>query len=247
MSAIRKEAVFVDGQESKILCQPPEQDGEEGWSVTQRPYRPRSTDSLLENLGSDACCCVLAGNRVLMADGSLLPVEQLRAGDVVATMTGPARVRALKTTKLGMSRRAIELRGTGDECLFMTDDHPLWVSRRDKAGAVSEWWGTYNLNHLLYEMRAGEGAEFARMPAPLHIDLPEQVAHRSGWLHVRPIYHLLPADTPVYHVVVEEGFSFFAEGFALFSQCAAAQGPACAWQGLNEHSTQSRILDRVFA
>ena len=106
--------VHVDGQLSIQLEADRDEDAAEGWQITERPYRPRARESLLDDLGSEGgACCVLAGNRILLADGSRVAVESLRPGQLVATMSGPAPVLRLETTRLGLSRKVIELRGTG--------------------------------------------------------------------------------------------------------------------------------------
>lgn len=243
MSAIRKDGIPANacGEESKVLSREQSNDDTEGWSIVARPYRHRVEDALIDNLGSESCCCLLPGNRVWMADGSRKPIESVRAGDEVMTMSGPAKVRSLESTVLGMTRKVIELRGQGDECLVMTDDHPLWVSRRSGGQSV-ESWGTYNLHHVMYEMRHTEGFELDRMPVALCFDLPEQVAHASGWLHVRPIFHHLPPQTQVFHLVVESACSFVAEGFPVFSHALHSQGPSGAWMGLGEDRAVEEFL-----
>ena len=242
---VRREApVVVDGESSFVLVQRPESDATEGWSVTVRPYRPRSASDLLDNLSSETTC-LLAGNRVLMADGSRCPIESVRIGDRVMTMSGPARVRRVEATTLGMTRRVIELRGVGDECLLLSDDHPLWVARRSAQGATQESWGTYNLNHVLFEMRNMTGYDLKSAPIPLNFDLPEQLAHVQGWLHVRPIYHHMDPSTVLHHLVVDAGFSFIAEGFAVFSHCADSQGPSVPWTGLQRVCKVDRFVDAL--
>lgn len=245
---IRKEGILiVDGHESRILQQSRQADEQEGWSITSRPYRPRPQEKLLENLGTDGCTCLLAGNRVLMADGSTKPIETVVVGDKVMTTEGPARVRLTETTRLGLTRKIIELRGHGDECLVMTDDHPLWVSRPVSGGARKEWWGTYNLNHVLYEMRNTIGFELGELPMALAIDLPEQVAHVSGWMHVRPIYHHLDPETTVHHLLVEGACTFIAEGFPVFSHCLDKLAPAAPWGGLAHDAAAERFVAGLVA
>ncbi|RQP26677.1 Hint domain-containing protein [Piscinibacter terrae] len=251
MSAdIRKEGipVFVDGQESRIQARAPRQDEAEGWSITTRPYRHRPEDALLDNLGSDSsCCCFLPGNRVTMADGSTRAIESIVAGDMVLTMTGPARVSARKTTRLGLTRKVIELRGIGDEVLFMTDDHPLWVSRQAQSGERRESWGTYNLHHLMYELRGSNDGNTLDAVVPLWFDLPEQVAHTSGWLHVRPVFHQVAAETEVFHLIVEGATSFVVEGFPVFSHSLHEQGKAGAWQGIRQDEQAVNFVSALSA
>jgi hypothetical protein len=93
-------------------------------------------------------------------------------------------------------------------------------------------------------MTHGGGLEFRELPFILRYDLPEQAAHESGWLHVRPIFHDLPAATALHHLVVEEGFSFIAEGFAVLSHCRDQQGPSAPWRGLDEGATIAQTVQR---
>ena len=245
----KEEPILCEGDESFVLTRDRNRDLEESWSITVRPYRPKPTQDLLRDLSSSSsgCTCLLGGNRILLADGGSRPIENIRSGDLVMTMSGAARVQRFEETQLGMTRKIVELRGQGDECLVLSDDHPLWVSRRSATEATREWWGTYNLNHVLYEMRQMTGYELDELPVALNFDLPEQIAHVSGWLHVRPIYHHLPPETALYHLVVENAFSYIAEGFPVFSHCSTAQGPQMPWRGLSSVSASAQFVARVTA
>ncbi|GAB3645226.1 hypothetical protein [Ramlibacter alkalitolerans] len=239
--------VFIDGQQSVGLAREAAKDAEEGWSVTRRPYREPISNEMFRDTASDwsPSTCLLAGNRVLLADGSSKAIETIRAGETVMTMSGPKLVEKTEATTLGLTRRVLEIRGLGDEALFLSSDHPLWVSRRDKEGRRKEWWGTYNIHHVLYEMHNGTGLEFQELPFILNFDLPEQVAHASGWLHVRPIFHDLPPSTELFHLVVQDGFSYVAEGFPVLSHCRDQQGPASPWAGLEGRSSASETVRQL--
>jgi hypothetical protein len=239
--------VYVDGQKSVVLTRSEKADAREGWSILQRPYRPADTEDLLLDASSDPITCLLAGNRVRMADGSLKRIESVRVAESVMTMSGPRSVERTETTTLGLTRRVIELRGLGDQALFLSSDHPLWISRADGQRGRKEWWGTYNIHHTLVEMTHGTGLEFRELPFILRYDVPEQVAHESGWLHVRPIFHDLPASTELHHLVVEDGFSFIAEGFAVLSHCRDYQGPSAPWRGLDDGAMVARTVQRLVA
>lgn len=242
--AIRKEGpIVIDGDESFILQRPAKADAKDGWSIFQRPYRPADPQDLLRDASS--VTCLLAGNRVHMADGSFQPIETVRAGDMVMTMSGPKRVERTEITTLGRIRRLIELRGLGDQVLFMSCDHPLWVSRQGADGQRKEWWGTYNIHHTLVEMHQWKGLEFRELPFILHYDLPEQVAHESGWLHVRPVFHDVPGTTELHHLVVEGGFSYIAEGFPVLSHVRDQQGPATPWRGLDAGAAVTQAMERL--
>lgn len=235
MGAIQKETpLFVEGAESFVRGRRPQADLEESWSVVVRPYRPKPAEDMLRELSTVYSTCFLAGNRVLMADGSHKAIEDVVVGDMVMTMSGPDRVRLLERPLLGMTRRVIEIHGQGDECLFMTDEHPLWVSRRLEDGSAAESWGTYNMNHFMYEQRNAVEPKIESHPYLLNFDLPEQVAHVSGWMHVRPIYHHMDPSTALFNVVTESACSIFVEGFAAYSHGKGAQAPEAPWRGLTE-------------
>lgn len=234
--------IHVNGDESHLLCRREARDAEEGWSVVERPYRSPELDELLRDASCTQLTCLLAGNRVRMADGGAKRIEHVRVGEYVATMSGAKRIEKTETTQLGMTRHVIELRGQRDQVLFLSDDHPLWVSRTDAHGTRKEWWGTYNVHHTLVEMTHGTGLEFRELPFILRLDLPEQVAHESGWLHVRPVFHHMQPDTRLYHLVVEDGFSFIAEGFPVFSHVRDGQGPQEPWRGLDHGMSMAEAL-----
>ncbi|MEJ8837142.1 hypothetical protein [Ramlibacter sp. AN1133] len=239
--------VFVNGEQSVVLRRETAKDAEEGWSVTRRPYREPISEEIFRSANSDwtPSTCLMAGNRVLMADGSTRNIEVVQPGQTVMTMSGPRLVERTETTTLGLTRRVIEIRGLDDEALLLSSDHPLWVSRRDKEGQRKEWWGTYNIHHVLYEMHTCVGLEFRELPFILNLDLPEQVAHASGWLHVRPVFHDLPPSTELFHLVVRDGFSFIAEGFPVLSHCRDQQGPASPWAGLDGGESLARTMKQL--
>lgn len=239
--------VFVDGEQSLVLTRQADRDKEDGWSVEQRPYRNVLGDELFRDAGTTPMTCLLAGNRVLMADGSRKPIECVRAEDRVMTMAGPKAVEKAETTTLGLTRRVIELRGQADEALFLSSDHPLWVSRPDSAGGRKEWWGTFNIHHFLFEVHNGVGLNLREQPFILHIDLPEQIAHVSGWLHARPIFHDLAPTTKLFHLIVRDGFSYIAEGFPVLSHCRDQQGPEAPWKGLDDGAALALSMEQVLA
>lgn len=239
--------VYVDGQQSVVLSRPAPAAPTQTWTILQRPYQAADPQELLRDASSDTLTCLLAGNRIRMGDRSLKRIESIQVGDEVMTMSGAKRIERTETTTLGLTRCVIELRGLGDQVLFLSSDHPLWISRPSAAGGTKEWWGTYNIHHTLVEMAHGIGLEFRELPFILRYDLPEQVAHESGWLHVRPIFHDLPASTELHHLVVEDGFSFIAEGFPVLSHCRDYQGPATPWRGLDNGAARAGAVERLVA
>lgn len=239
--------MFINGEQSLVLARQSAKDAEEGWLVEQRPCRQGVSEEIFRSACTDpgGRTCLLAGNRVLMADGSAKPIEAVQAGESVMTMSGPKQVEKTESTTLGVTRRVLEIRGLGDQALFLSSDHPLWVSRQLKEGGRKEWWGTYNIHHVLFEMHNGTGLEFQELPFILNFDLPEQVAHETGWLHVRPIFHELDRSTKLFHLVIQDGFSFIAEGFPVFSHCRDYQGPSMPWTGLDGASSMGESVRQL--
>jgi hypothetical protein len=248
MTAVKRTGVYVGKDESFVPTRDTQNDAAEGWSVTRRPYRPALAVEDFAQFDSCSSCgdqsCFLAGNRVLMADGSSKPVEDVVVGDLVMTNLGPNRIAALEQPALGMSRKMIELRGLGDQCLVISDEHPLWVSRTQD-GVVSQGWGTFNLNHYLYEKRNSASPELPSAVA-LAIDLPEQFAHVSGWVHARPVFHHMPPETRLYNLITENGCGIFVEGFLAFSPCQQGSVQLGApWQALAVDAGAASFVDQV--
>lgn len=242
--------VQVEGQLSHVAARRSASEGPSLEQLLCRPYASApSEQELLDNACTDPgpMTCLLAGNRIRMADGRRIPIEQVRTGDGVMTMSGPRRVEKAETTTLGLTRRVLEIRGLGDQVLLFSSDHPLWVSRTGPGGVRKEWWGTWNIHHFLYELHQGAGPGLRELPFVLHIDLPEQVAHESGWLQVRPIFHDLPRDTVLHHLVVQDGCSYIAEGFAVHSHTRDQQAPDAPWRGLDDGVAAAAAVDVVLA
>lgn len=248
VGSVTKSGLFVGKDESFVPSRNAKDDVKEGWSVTKRPYRLKPDGQTSQDYASpdscSSCSCFLAGNRVLMADGSSKPVEDIVVGDLVMTNLGPNRIAALELPTLGMTRKVIELRGLGDQCLIMSDEHPMWVSR-NQAGEVSEGWGTFNMNHYLYEKRNSTSPELPSALA-LAIDLPEQFAHVSGWVHARPVFHHMAPETQLYNLITENGCGIFVEGFLAFSPCQ--QGSVhldSPWQALSVDADAASFVNQV--
>jgi len=248
---ITKGGLFVGKDESFVPSRNAQDDLNEGWSVTKRPYRSAPLDRTVQDdanadsyASCGSCSCFVAGNRVLMADGSSKPVEDIVVGDLVMTNLGPNRIAALERPTLGMSRKIIELRGLGDQCLIISDEHPLWVSRTQD-GVASQGWGTFNVNHYLYEKRNSASPELPSA-VPLAIDLPEQFAHVSGWVHARPVFHHMAPETQLYNLITENGCGIFVEGFLAFSPCrnGAVQLDA-PWQALSVDAAAASFVEQV--
>jgi len=71
--------------------------------------------------------CFAAGTAVRLADGSSKPIETIRAGDVLATGSGPRdRAKVLATFVRDQARLRV-VRLDGGRALRLTDEHLVWV------------------------------------------------------------------------------------------------------------------------
>jgi len=72
------------------------------------------------------------------------------------------------------------------------------------------------------------------------------VAHETGWLHVRPIFHDLDPATQLHHLVVDDdGFTYIAEGFPVFRHCRDQQGAAAPWKGLDQGAAVAKAFEQL--
>lgn len=218
---------------SRIMCRVPKEGTSlaqaPSWSIQKIPVRQQLQDALLTQLGSGGCC-VMAGSLITLADGSTQAIESFVGGEKVRTLSGLATVQALEIVQLGVTRRMIELDAGQGESLYITDDHPLWTELPNG----QQWWGTYNFNHYLYEKETGQGSFLVRDAVPLRFDLQNKHAHVLGWKQVRPTFCQLPPQTPVYHLAVDRGGSYIANGFVITSHCRDEDAAGVNWQGLQE-------------
>jgi hypothetical protein len=211
------------------------------WAVTKTPVKRSIPDRFLADLGSsssDPYTCVMAGSAIMLASGETKAIESFQGGEQVMTLSGVAKVVRLETTFLGTSRRIIELCGNEDECpLYLSDDHPLWT----RFSADDEWWGTYNYNHYLFEKSVGAGSNLKRDAVVLRPDITYFHAHVEGWKRGRPTYFNLPADTPLYHLAVDSGASYIANGFVVISHCTDEDVKGVTWRGLTSNKSSSIV------
>ncbi|WDZ98135.1 hypothetical protein Herbaro_10225 [Herbaspirillum sp. WKF16] len=210
------------------------------WSVTRLPVE-RSFDASVASLGCDSGSCVLAGTPVLLADGTTKAIETFTGGEMVRTLSGVSRVRALENPRLGVTRRIIELCVGNEAPLMISDEHAMWM-RFEQDGLQTEWWGVYNFNHYLVEKENGIGVRLQRDAKPLRFDVPQTHAHIDGWKHVQPIYHMMHPDTPLYHLDVEEGGSYIAGGFVISSHAVDRDGEGVRWTGAGTHVEADEFL-----
>lgn len=127
--------------------------------------------------------CVAEGTRILMADGSLRPIEAVEPGEYVSTLEGPKRVTALWDTGFKACVAAtIEYRGATVGTQVHPTTHPVLL------------WPTY---------------QSAQISSPGHIRTSRPTAHLGGeWLDFESLLDGLPRSpvTRVSRVDSDSGF-----------------------------------------
>ena len=212
-----------------ILYRPPV-DTQAAWEIVREPVRRRLSQAAIVNLGSDHnCSCVLEGTAILMGDGRTRAVETFVGGERVRNLGGVGTVVGIDRITLGVTRRVIELVNARGESLFVSDEHSMWT-RFGQGDDAQEWWGTYNYSHYFMEKCRGEGLRTTRDAHPLRFDLPNEHATLDGWHRVQPIYHTMSPDTPLFHLIVDVGGSYIADGFVISSHATDADSVGARWQ-----------------
>lgn len=157
--------------------------------------------------------CFVAGSMVTMADGTKKPIELVNIGEYVKTAVGITRVKALQRPLLA-NRPLYYLE---DGTFGATADHSVWT--RDPY-TFEQWWGVRDMAIWNYEAESGDGPNFGgHKPFDL-TDMEGQYwdfAHESGWKRSR--WHRVEAEprTRLYHLLLEEGGSYFVDGILVSS------------------------------
>jgi len=161
--------------------------------------------------------CFLKGSLITMWNGETLPIELVKIGDKVKTLTGIGTVLKTPLYKLGKGRSIVKVKSDKRE-LLMSDDHSLWTLFSDK-----QWWGTYNYSHYLWEMNNvdnndGEGPQLIEHSRPLIRNKPYYHATDSGFVECKTDYNIDQYDpnTQLFHLIVDKG-SYFVDGFIVSS------------------------------
>ncbi|WP_147426650.1 hypothetical protein [Trinickia fusca] len=194
--------------------------------------------------GAAHCHCVMAGTAIEMADGSTQPIECFEGGERVRTLTGDARVMAVHRATLGVTRRVIEMKGSYGRSLFISDDHPFWTHFEDD-GVQMQWWGTYNFSHYLVDKCSDARATCEIDAQVLRFDVPNTHATVDGWRHVRPIYHAMSPDTPLFHLQVDAGGSYIAEGFVVSSYADDDECLGMRWEVERRDDRFEQFMQRL--
>lgn len=97
--------------------------------------------------GHVAMSCFPAGSLVLMADGNQVPIETIKAGDLVMSLGGePVELLAVDTPVLGNRKMA----RFANNSMKWSEEHSLWIKRSHK-----QWWWTLVKETWLAEIAAG--------------------------------------------------------------------------------------------
>ncbi|VVE90710.1 hypothetical protein [Pandoraea bronchicola] len=206
-------------------------DGDGGWGIHKAPLRRNVAGTVIVNLGCSGgggVCCVMAGTQVLLADGTTKAVESFVGGERVRTLMGEATVKELEITSLGANRRIIELDAGDGDPLYVSDEHSLW----SRSGDGVQWWGTYNFHQYWYETQVGTGSVLENPPTMMRWDIPNEHAHVDGWKRIRPTFCYLAPETPLYHLAVDQGGSYIANGFVVISHCTDELVEGANWEGI---------------
>ena len=201
----------------------------ESWTLDRAPLRRSASRSVIVNLGCSSCTCVMAGSQILLADGTTKAVESFTGGEKVRTLSGVATSVGLEVTQLGATRRIIELDAGDGDPLYVSDEHLMWTRHSDG----QQWWGTYNFHQYWFETQLGTGTPLEQAPKMLRWDLKNEHAHIDGWKRVRPTFCYLVPETPLYHVLVDNGGSYIANGFVITSHCTDDMVEGVNWQGID--------------
>ncbi|MEU5373683.1 polymorphic toxin-type HINT domain-containing protein, partial [Streptomyces sp. NPDC005951] len=129
-----------------------------------------------------------AGTRVLMADGSSLPIEQVGKGDLVHSAdplsgdSGPRRVIATIYTPNDRNFTSITLKGArGQGALTATDHHPFWTPE-------TQSWTEAG------ELKTGDAVRVSDGTSA-------EITEVRRWKKLQPAYNLTIADLHTYYVL----------------------------------------------
>lgn len=157
--------------------------------------------------------CFIAGSMVTMADGSKKPIELIGIGEYVRTAIGISRVKGLQRPLLANR----PLYCLEDGTFGATGDHSVWT--RDPY-TMEQWWGVRDIDIWREEAISGEGPNFdGHEPFDLtgmegqHWDF----AHETGWKRSTWKRVDVPGNIRLYHLLVEEGGSYFVDGILVSS------------------------------
>lgn len=147
--------------------------------------------------GGGSGCCFLAGSMVLMANRSWKAIETLRTGDVVMSPTGPAIVKDLYVSKLGMHRKFMTFRE--DPSIIWSQEHPFWSRQNGR-----QWWWADRPDLLREEMEQGLIAGLKNPDSVYGGRVDDYAYLGSGYVKRTPmILEGYSHETPVYIPILD--------------------------------------------
>lgn len=152
------------------------------------------------------CSCFVAGSLVLMEDGTLKPIEQVKIGDKVWGLSGINTVVQLKRPILA-NRKLLEM---ADGSLRWSDEHPFWTS----SPSGQQWWGSHDKLEWEREVSLGIFDGLKNSSPMMQLNRTgEKYAHIDGWktMDVRevaadPYTQLYDVHTDGCHTAIVNGF-----------------------------------------
>jgi hypothetical protein len=156
--------------------------------------------------------CFPAGSMITMADGSVKPIELIVVGDIVKTAVGSSAVYDLEYPILGTR----PMYAMADGLCKTSGEHSMWS--RDPE-TLEQWWATRDMEQWRYEAENGFGPSFSREPYDLTHREGDvwEFAAETGWIKSTWERVDAPEDTQLYHLLLEEGGSYYVDGYLVSS------------------------------
>ncbi len=175
----------------RCACDPCEADPD--LPECQAEDSPDSSDSSDgHTLSGDGDQCFTSGSEVIMANGSLLPIESIRVGDLVKGKTGINKVVDIKTTR---QKGGVELYSINGSTSFVTGGHPI---------LTKDGWRTLD-------------GERGRRGYPKlgvkQLSLGDEIVTFSGSIKVRSLEQLtMMTETITHSLIVDGDRTYYSDG-----------------------------------
>lgn len=118
--------------------------------------------------------CFPAGSLVMMADKSYKTIESIKAGELLMSTNGTAKIVKMDRPKLG-TRKLLKF---SDNSLQWSEEHAMWTKNVND----SQWWWSYNSDYWKYEARKGVIGGLFDNSTIRTGNNNLKWAHTSGWL-----------------------------------------------------------------
>ena len=144
--------------------------------------------------------CFIVGTKVLMGDGRLLNIEDVKVGDLVETIDGVYPVTKLHV----IPKHTKSLFSINDDNFFVTDNHPFMTK---------QGWKCLNLKNSKKDYLED---------TPLQVE--DFIQTSTGWIQIKKIQEeTLPSlNINLYNFKVENKESYFANNYLVHNKCFVA-------------------------